>query len=407
MAGEKMERVVLLVDMNAFYISCESTRHPEIEGKPAAVAGDPINRTGIILTANYEARKCGIKTTMILRDALRLCPNLIIIPPDHQFYEQKSKEVMEILSSYTPVVEQNSIDEAWLDMTGCSGIFGEPLESAKNIMERIKNELGLWCSIGISENKFLSKMASEMKKPLGITELWKKDIKQKMWPLPVNYMYGVGKQTAIKLQNMGIKTIKELALYDKEYLFKNLGKMGAEIYLLANGIDTSLVTPNSNNDMKSIGRSITLPHDTLDIEYAKTVLLELSDEVGMTARKHGKKGHTIQINIKYSDFKSITRQMAVPATFLIKDIYTTGVELLEKNWNKKPIRLLGISLSGFDNDYESEQLSLFELNDVNDEKSDAGKIESIENAIHNIRQKYGPSIIKPGALIKKENNKQK
>jgi len=402
-----MERVVLLVDMNAFYISCESTRHPEIEGKPAAVAGDPINRTGIILTANYEARKCGIKTTMILRDALRLCPNLIIIPPDHQFYEQKSKEVMEILSSYTPVVEQNSIDEAWLDMTGCSGIFGEPLESAKNIMERIKNELGLWCSIGISENKFLSKMASEMKKPLGITELWKKDIKQKMWPLPVNYMYGVGKQTAIKLQNMGIKTIKELALYDKEYLFKNLGKMGAEIYLLANGIDTSLVTPNSNNDMKSIGRSITLPHDTLDIEYAKTVLLELSDEVGMTARKHGKKGHTIQINIKYSDFKSITRQMAVPATFLIKDIYTTGVELLEKNWNKKPIRLLGISLSGFDNDYESEQLSLFELNDVNDEKSDAGKIESIENAIHNIRQKYGPSIIKPGALIKKENNKQK
>lgn len=402
-----MEKVVLLVDMNAFYISCESTRHPEIEGKPAAVAGDPINRTGIILTANYEARKYGIKTTMILRDALRLCPNLIIIPPDHQFYEQKSKEVMEILSSYTPVVEQNSIDEAWLDMTGCSGIFGEPLEYAKNIMERIKDELGLWCSIGISENKFLSKMASEMKKPLGITELWKKDIKQKMWPLPVNYMYGVGKQTAIKLQNMGIKTIKELALSDKEYLTMNLGKMGAEIYLLANGIDTSQVIPNSNNDMKSIGRSVTLPHDTLDIGYAKTVLLELSDDIGMTARKYGKKGHTIQINIKYADFKSITRQMTVPATFLVKEIYNTGVELLEKNWNKRPIRLLGISLSGFDNDYESEQLSLFELNDIKDEKSDAGKIESIENAIHNIRQKYGSSIIKPGALIKKENNKQK
>jgi len=398
-----MERVVFLVDMNAFYISCERTRHPEIEGKPAAVAGDPINRTGIILTANYEARKYGIKTTMILRDALRLCPNLIIIPPEHKFYEQKSKEVMNILSSYTPVIEQNSIDEAWLDMTGCNGIFGEPIESAKKIMERIKSELGLWCSIGMSENKFLSKMASEMKKPLGITELWKRDIKQKMWPLPVNYMYGVGKQTALKLQNMGIATIKELALSDKEYLFKNLGKMGAEIYLLANGIDTSLVTPNSNNDMKSIGRSVTLPRDTLDIEYAKTVLLELSDDVGMTARKYGKKGHTIQINIKYSDFKSITRQMTVPATFLVKEIYNTGVELLKKNWSKNPIRLLGISLSGFDNDFESEQISLFELSNVSYEKSDTDKIEKIENAIHNIRQKYGSSIIKPGALIKKEN----
>lgn len=397
-----MERVVFLVDMNAFYISCERTRHPEIEGKPAAVAGNPINRTGIILTANYEARKYGIKTTMIIRDALRLCPNLIIIPPDHQFYEQKSKEVMQILSSYTPVIEQNSIDEAWLDMTGCNGIFGEPLESAKNIMERIKEELGLWCSIGISENKFLSKMASEMKKPLGITELWKKDIKQKMWPLPVNYMYGVGKQTAQKLQNMGIATIKELALADKEYLIKNLGKMGAELSFLANGIDTSLVTPNTDSDMKSIGRSVTLPRDTMDMEYAKAILLELSDDVGMTARKYGKKGHTIQINIKYSDFKSITRQMTVPATFLVKEIYNTGVELLNKNWNKEPIRLLGISLSGFDNDYRSEQISLFEL--ISDEKSDADKIESIENAIHNIRQKYGSSIIKPGVLIKKENN---
>ncbi len=397
-----MERVVFLVDMNAFYISCERTRHPEIDGKPAAVAGDPTNRTGIILTANYEARKYGIKTTMVVREALKLCPNLIIIPPDHQFYEQKSKEVMKILASYTPVIEQNSIDEAWLDMTGCGGIFGKPIEAANNIMERIKSELGLWCSIGISENKFLSKMASEMKKPLGITELWKRDVKQKMWPLPVNYMYGVGKQTAQKLQNNGIKTIKDLALTDKEFLLKILGKMAVEFSLLANGIDTSLVTPNAVGDMKSIGRSTTLPHDTLDIEYAKAVLFELSDEVGMTARKYGKKGHTVQINIKYSDFKSITRQTTIPETFLVKDIYTTGVELLKNNWNNKPIRLLGISLSGFDGNKNSEQISLFELPNVINEKN-SNKIESVENAIHNIRQKYGSSIIRPGIIIRKEN----
>lgn len=396
-----MERVIFLVDMNAFFISCEQIRHPEIKGKPAAVAGDPENRTGIILTANYEARRYGIKTTMILRDAFRLCPELIIVPPDHNFYEQKSREVMAILSSYTPVIEQNSIDEAWLDMTGCGGLFGNPLETAQNIMKRINKELNLWCSIGISENKFLAKMASEMKKPHGITELWVKDIKEKMWPLPVNYMYGVGKQTALKLQSIGIFTIMDLAMYNREYLVKKLGKMGAEISLYANGIDNSKVIPNSDSEMKSIGRSVTLPHDTLDIEYVKSVLLELSDDIGMTARKYGKRGRTVQISIKYADFKSITRQMTVPTTYLVKEIYLAAVKLIEKNWNKSPIRLLGISLSGFDND-ESEQLSLFQMNVTDNNKID-NRTDSLESAIYNIRKKYGSSIIKPGALMNKDN----
>ena len=397
-----MDRVVFLVDMNSFFISCEQTRHPEIAGKPAAVAGDPENRTGIILTANYEARKYGIKTTMILREAFRLCPDLIIIPPDHCYYEQKSREVMDILSSYTPIIEQNSIDEAWLDMTGCSGIFGEPLDTAKNIMKRINDELKLWCSIGISENKFLSKMASEMKKPHGITELWKKDIKEKMWPLPVNYMYGVGKQTALKFKSMGIYSIMDLAMYDREYLTKKFGKMGAELSLLANGIDTSPVKPNSERDMKSIGRSVTLSQDTIDIEYAKLVLLELSDEVGMTARKYGKKGRTVQLSIKYSDFRTITRQMTVPATYLVKEIYYAGIKLLVKNWSKEPIRLLGISLSGFDN-CESEQISLFQMPDICDNRTDNIKTDLLEDAIYNIRKKFGSSIIKQGALINKDN----
>lgn len=395
-----MKRVIFLVDMNAFFISCEQTRHPEILGKPAAVAGDPENRTGIILTANYEARKYGIKTTMVLREAFKLCPDLIIIPPDHSFYEQKSKEVMEIFSSYTPVIEQNSIDEAWLDMTGCSGLFGEPLEMAKKIMERINRELNLWCSIGISENKFLAKMASEMRKPHGITELWIEDINDKMWPLPVNYMYGVGKQTALKLQSMGVFTIRDLASFNRDYLSKKLGKMGAELSLLANGIDTSPVTPNLMGEMKSIGRSVTLPHDTSDMEYAKSVLLELSDDVGMTARKYGKRGRTVQISLKYSDFKSITRQMTVPATYLVKDIYSAGVKLLEKNWNNEPIRLLGISLSGFEKIGGSDQLSLFQLNDI-EEKVDQ-KTDLLENAIYNIRNKYGSSIIKTGIIMNNE-----
>ncbi len=398
LASEHMKKVVFLVDMNAFYISCEKTRHPEIEGKPAAVAGDPVNRTGIILTANYEARKYGIKTTMILREAFRLCPDLIIIPPDHSFYDKKSKEVMQILSSYTPVIEQKSIDEAWLDMTGSESLFGQPLESAKSIMNKIKNELDLWCSIGISENKFLAKMASEMKKPLGITELWIKDIQEKLWPLPVSYMYGVGKQTANKLNSIGIFTIKELALTNKENIFHKFGKSGVELVLLANGIDDSCVTVN-REDMKSIGRTTTLPHDIKDIEYAKAILMELSDDVGMTARKSGKKGHTVQITIKYSNFNTITRQMGINPTCNIKDIYAAGVKLLERNWSNQPVRLLGISLSGFQN--HKEQISLFNLVDANDEGND-DKIDNLEDTILKIRKKYGTEIIKPGIPYKKE-----
>jgi DNA polymerase-4 len=392
-----MKRVIFLVDMNAFYISCEKTRHPEIEGKPAAVAGDPVNRTGIILTANYEARKYGVKTTMILREAFRLCPDLIIIPPDHRFYEKKSQEVMQILSSYTPIVEQNSIDEAWLDMTGCERLFGQPLESARSIMDRIKNELNLWCSIGISENKFLAKMASEMKKPLGITELWKKDIQEKLWPLPVDYMYGVGKQTAKKLNSMGINTIKDLALTKKEDIYHKLGKIGVELVLLANGKDDTPVNVN-REDIKSIGRSTTLPNDITDIEDAKAILMELSDDIGMTARESGKKGNTVQITIKYSTFNTITRQMTISPTCNIKDIYAAGVKLLERNWSNEPVRLLGISLSGFQN--ESEQISLFQL-DKNEAKGDE-KIDNLEDTILKIRKKYGADIIKPGIPHKKE-----
>ncbi len=236
-----MQRVVFLVDMNAFFISCEMTRNPSLRGIPAAVAGDPKTRTGIIIAANYDARAFGVKTTMVLHEALKLCPKMVIVPPDHHFYEQKSKEVMDLLSNYTPIVEQNSIDEAWLDMTGCEGLFGKPVDAAKRIMDEIKENLGLWCSIGIAENKFLSKMASDMKKPLGITELWEKDIPTKLWPLAVNEMYGVGKKTSQKLNQFDIKTIGELAKSDYSFIAKTFGKFGSEMHQRANGIDNSPV----------------------------------------------------------------------------------------------------------------------------------------------------------------------
>nr|HPM00411.1 DNA polymerase IV [Bacillota bacterium] len=287
-----MNRLVFLVDMNAFFISCEMAMNPELKGKPAAVAGDPKKRSGIILAANYEARKYGIKTTMVLHEAKKLCPELVTVPPSHGLYEKKSKEVMDILSRYTPVIQQNSIDEAWMDLTGCEKLFGSPMEIAENIMKTISEELDLWCSIGISENKFLAKMGSELKKPQGITELYVKDIEKKLWPLPVREMYGIGKQTEQKLMDYAIYKIGDIANSNVEFLKKNFGKYGEELYRLSRGIDNSPVVPNPIYDNKSISRSTTLPQDTNDLEYLKYILLGLAEEVGYEARKSGYKGKT-------------------------------------------------------------------------------------------------------------------
>ena len=394
-----MQKVIFLVDMNAFFISCEMTRNDSLAGAPAAVAGDPKKRTGIILAPNYEARACGVKTTMVLHEALKLCPKIVLVPPDHRFYEQKSKEVMALLSNYTPILEQNSIDEAWLDMTGCEGLFGKPVEAAKRIMDEIKGRLGLWCSIGIAENKFLAKMAAEMKKPLGITELWKRDIPIKFWPLPVKEMYGVGGKTAEKLNQMGIRTVGELAKSDMNRLVKTFGKGGSEIYQRANGIDDSRVLARVADDLKSIGRSTTLPEDISDIEKAKLVLMELADDIGMTARRHGKEGRTVHITLKYSDFQVVTRQTTIPATCTTREIYQAGCSLLEQNWNGlHPVRLIGISLSGFHEGCTSGQLTLF---DQMEGRARNDKNERIDKAMDEIRNRHGAEMITFAALVKK------
>ncbi|HOR85753.1 MAG TPA: DNA polymerase IV [Bacillota bacterium] len=394
-----MGRLIFLVDMNAFFISCETARNTALKGKPAAVAGDPKKRSGIILAANYEARKFNIKTTMLLHEAKELCPEIIVVPPDHKLYEQKSKEVMNILSRYTPVIQQNSIDEAWMDLTGCEKLFGSPLEIAESIMVTISEELDLWCSIGISENKFLAKMGSEMKKPQGITELYVKDIGKKLWPLPVRKMYGIGKQTEQRLKDYAIYKIGDIANSNPELLKRNFGKYGGELYKLSNGIDDSPVTPNPIYDSKSISRSTTLPVDTDDIEYIKYILMGLAEEVGYEARKHGYKGKTISISIKYEDFESVIRQKTVASTYLTKDIYENSLKLLRANKDKnKRIRLLGLGLSNFDGD-ESEQLSIFNLFEEN---RDIYKQETIEKTIDKIRERFGNRKIIRGSMLKSD-----
>ena len=394
-----MQRVIFLVDMNAFFISCETARNPKLKGKPAAVAGDPKNRSGIILAANYEARKYGVRTTMVLHEARKLCPEIILVPPDRSLYGAKSREVMNILRRYSPIIEQNSIDEAWMDLTGSQTLFGKPKDIAEKIMGDIQSELDLLCSIGISENKFLAKMACEIKKPMGITEVWIKDIEKKIWPLPVKDMYGIGKQTDKKLFDLGIYTIGNIANGDKRLLHKLFGKYGDELYRLANGMDASPVTEQPEYDSKSISRSTTLPQDTNDLEYAKTVLLRLAEEVGAEARKLDCRGKTVSIVIKYSDFKSFTRQKSISPTYLTRDIYKTGISLLEENWNvNRQVRLLGIGLSNMWEESLSEQITLFDLmGEKKEEKSQ--KEEKLEKAIDKIREKYGQDKINRAKLM--------
>jgi len=386
-----MSKVIFLVDMNAFFIGCEMAREPSLKGKPAAVAGDPKTRSGIILAANYDARKYGVKTTMVIHEAKKLCPGLVLVPPDHGLYEYKSGEVMKILSRYSPLIQQNSIDEAWIDLTGCETLFGSPLNIAQQIMEEIKRELDLWCSIGISENKFLAKMASELKKPLGITEVWEKDVNQKIWPLPVRAMYGVGNKTEQKLCKLAIFTIGDLACSDRKVLVRYFGKYGEDLHSLANGHDPSPVIENLRYDSKSISRSTTLSSDTLDLEYAKTVLLRLSEEIGEEARQYENKGKTISIVIKYGDFESITRQKTVSPTYLTKEIYHIGAELLSENWNAhRPVRLLGVGLSNFE-ESSVQQLSIFDKIEDNDSTQ---REEKLERTMDIIKSRFGTDKIK-------------
>lgn len=397
-----MSRLIFLVDMNAFFISCEMARNSEFKGKPAAVAGDPKKRSGIILAANYEARKYKVKTTMLLHEARKLCPELVIVPPDHELYEKNSRAVMDILSRYTPVIQQNSIDEAWMDLTGCEKLFGRPIDIAENIMETISRELDLWCSIGISENKFLAKMGSELKKPKGITELYIRDIKEKLWPLPVREMYGIGKHTEQRLMDYAIYKIGDIANSNVEFLKSNFGKYGEELYRLSNGIDNSSVVPNPIYDSKSISRSTTLPFDTNDISYIRNILLGLAEEVGYEARKYGYKGKTIAISIKYQDFTAVTRQKTVMPTYLTRDIYETAIMLIEENKSRnKLIRLLGLGLSNFDED-ESEQLSIFDLFEGSDKVQ---KEETLEKTIDKIRERYGNKKILRGSMLKNSRDK--
>lgn len=383
---------ILHVDMNAFYASCHQAVDPSLRGRPVIVAGDPKKRNGIVLTASYEARKFGVRTAMPLWEAKRLCPKAIFLKPDYRLYVEFSHRAMEILKRFTPLVEVFSIDEAWLDVEGCEGLFGDALTIAEKIQKSMMEELSLPCSVGVSCNKLLSKMASDMKKPMGITVITPDDVQNMLWPLPVEELYGVGPRIAKHLKKMNVNTIGDLARIPAEFLQAAFGVVGLRLHRWANGIDDSPVDPHSADEAKSMGHSVTLPQDVTTWEEAEAVLLSLSEQVGRRVRCGGYVGRVVTVTLRDSSFVTVTRSATVPYTNLTEDIYRAAKKLLHSNWDgKTPLRLLGVSLSGLIKEFD--QISLF----AEDEKK-----KRLDRAVDEIRERFGDDAIFRASLSSRD-----
>ncbi|SFA72386.1 DNA polymerase-4 [Lentibacillus halodurans] len=384
----KKGRVIFHVDMNSFYASVEMAYDPKLKGKPLAIAGNPEERKGIVVTSSYEARAKGVKTTMQLWEARKLCPELIVLRPNFDRYRTASKEMFQMLADITPYVQPVSIDEGYMDVTGTEK-HGSPIEIAQNLQQKISDELDLPCSIGIAPNKFLAKMASDMKKPMGITILRKRDISEKLWPLKIEEMYGVGNKTAEKLRSIDVNTIGDLANGDAYQLKQIFGINGERLQNRANGVDMRPVDPDAVHEFKSIGSSQTLAEDTTDEAEIRKLIHQLAENVERRMKRKQAVGQSVQIMIRYHDRKTITRSRKLSHFIEQKaDILYFANELFRKHWNLEPIRLLGITVQDVDKKRNmAKQLDLFTY------EKEAGK-EKLYEAIDELSQKYGKNPFK-------------
>ncbi|SEP71367.1 DNA polymerase IV [Piscibacillus halophilus] len=379
-------RIIFHVDMNSFYASVEMAYRPELKGKPVAIAGNPEERRGIVVTSSYEARARGVKTTMPLWQAYEHCPELIVLRPNFNRYREASKHIFSILSEATPFVQPVSIDEGYMDLTDYVG-EENPIEFAHKLQQRILNELDLPCSIGIAPNKFLAKMASDMKKPLGITVLRKREIKHTLWPLDIGEMYGVGQKTAEKLKRIEIHTIGDLANKDVLTLKNLLGINGERLHQRANGIDNRPVDPDAVNEFKSIGNSTTLPYDMTDLTNIYKTFDQLSKKVAERLKYKNVVTENIQIMIRYHDRKTITRSKQLQDFIETKEeISGWAKRLFQQHWNEEPVRLLGVTAQHLTPKNElSKQLDLFNY------EQEAEK-EKLYLAMDQMKEKYGDEV---------------
>ena len=382
---------IIHLDMDAFYPAVEVLDNPELKGKPVIVGG---SRTrGVVSSASYEARKFGVHSAQPMVTAMRLCPSAIVIPVRMSRYKEVSELVFEVFDLFTPLVEPLSIDEAFLDVTASSRLFGSPIEIAATIKRMVVEKTGLTISAGVAPSKFVAKIASDMEKPDGLTVVQADKVREFLDPLPIEKMWGVGKVTRQALAGLRIRTFRDLSRMPVEVLEKKFGKHGVHMHRLSMGIDGRDVV--TDHEIKSIGHEDTFSEDILRLDLAKKELLSLANRVARRMRRHGVEGKTITLKVKYHDFTRITRSVTRHKyTNDSADIYSNICGLLEKTAvGKRPVRLLGISLSNLADIDSRRQLSLF-----GNCESDARRKE-LNRTLDSVFDKFGSKGIRPGSLI--------
>ncbi len=381
-------RKIIHVDMDAFYASVEQRDDPSLLGKPVVVGGNP-NSRGVVSAASYEARKFGIHSAMPLAEAKRRCAHAIFLPVNMNKYKEVSLQIRQIFMTYTPIVEPLSLDEAFLDVTGSTSLFGSAETIAFTIKQRIKQELNLTASVGIACNKFLAKLASDLQKPDGFVIVQPNRVQEFLDPLLVERLWGVGKKTAEQLHKLNIKTVKDLHCLEQGYLTKLLGVLGSQLYQLAQGIDERPV--ESDRIAKSLGRETTFETDIVDRDVLETALLNIAVDVGRHLRKESLRGKTITLKVRYGDFHTLSRSHTLQQATNLEDvIYEEARKLLKELSLNQPIRLIGVTVNNLTDKLET-QFSLF-----SEQQKDK---ETLTKVIDLVNEKYGAKSITRAKLL--------
>ena len=388
-----MSRVYFHIDLNAFFASCEELLDPSLKGKPLVVGGK--SRRSVISTANYEARKYGIHSAMPMQQAEKLCKDLVIVNGHYAFYSDMSYQFMQIIHSYTDLVEKASIDECYADMTDVICRYPKPLDVAFEIQRRVLEETGLRCSIGIGPNMFLAKMASDMKKPMGITVLRIRDVPEKMWPLPIKEMQGIGKRTVPLMEDLNIHTIKDLATYqDLNALKPVLGKNIESMIKRANGYDDR--TLMTDYDSKSMGISETLLEDVTDYDELRGLIRTLCRRLSKRLKEAHKAGYHVSMRICYYDFRNANKSKKLSAPIWTSDdLFVQAMILFDSSYEEEEaVRLIGVSVSDFaSEDFLAKQVSLF----------DAPEEESTSEILHDLNHQLGTqAFVRASSLLEKD-----
>ncbi len=393
--------IIFHIDVNSAFLSWEAAyrikelgENVDIRTIPSVIGGSEADRHGIVLAKSTSAKRYKIQTGEPLAHARRKCPNLVIVPPNFSVYVDASKRFIEYLKQYTPDVEPYSIDEVFCDFTGTEHLYGPPVVWARQLADRIREELGFTVNIGISSNRLLAKMASDFEKPDKVHTLFPEEIPAKMWPLDIRDLFFVGRASEQKLRTLGIHTIGDLARADRAYIQQHLKKHGETIWDFAHGIDHGAITKEAVPQNKGFGNSITLSQDVTDPDTARTILLSLCETVGARIRADHSYISVVGVSITDCDFHHASHQKALlSGTDVTYRIYETACELFDELWQGTPIRLLGVFTSRATDD-QSFQYNLFETDKYE-------RLSKLDKAIDTIRGKYGKDSVQRACFVKK------